>query len=178
MAKAPATRAAIAKNLTSFDMDEPPAPPDLRIIAAEGSARDALFPPAAHLRHDHRSTNAIFLRQPGLALPLGIGAGLDAPRPDDDTRPAPDLRGQVLRIARVDGGAAHRVIDDLRRRRRRNAGEKHGRQDGQAKTVAILHHAQPTRYPHNGCPFRLFRQPGARSMRGSAEAISQAPSAV
>jgi hypothetical protein len=37
MASAPATRAAIAKNLMSFDIDEPPMPPDPEIIAKKAS---------------------------------------------------------------------------------------------------------------------------------------------
>ena len=45
-----------------------------------------LFPPAAHLRHDHRAADAVFLRKPRAALPLGIRPRVDAARIDCDAR--------------------------------------------------------------------------------------------
>ena len=48
--------------------------------------RRPLFPPAAHLRHDHRAADAVFLRKPRAALPLGIRPQVDAARIDCDAR--------------------------------------------------------------------------------------------
>ena len=61
--------------------------------------RRPLFPPAAHLRHDHRAADAVFLRKPRAALPLGIRPRVDAARIDCDAR-AFFLRREFSRTVR------------------------------------------------------------------------------
>ena len=57
-----------------------------RPAASISPPRRPLFPPAAHLRHDHRTADAVFLRKPRTALALGVRPRVDVARIDCDAR--------------------------------------------------------------------------------------------
>src|SRR5271169_5217212 len=148
MANAPPIKAAIAKNFTSFDMDEPPMPHAWKRQSRKLPAR-WLLPPALLLRNDYRPTNAVLLRQPGTAIAFGVGTGRDAARPDDDVRAAHGLRGEFIRFS-TDSLA----VRSLRERQRRNTGNKSGNQGRQGKNTAVFRHIHPIRnltVAHSGC---------------------------
>jgi hypothetical protein len=64
-------------------------------IGGAFSTSDLVFPPAVHLRDDHRTADAVFPRQPCAALPDGIGRQGDAAAVYGDAR-TPRLCRQIL----------------------------------------------------------------------------------
>src|SRR5581483_2849514 len=70
--------AAPVRNFESRDIAVPPMPPrHFQYISVPGPS---LFPPATHLRHDHRTAHAVLLCKPGVTLALCIRPRIDAAR--------------------------------------------------------------------------------------------------